>query len=1071
MDPIPSTTSGPAGVVVAGFGGTGMTVVDHLFDRFGAEALEALGIELIGLDSIRDDPRRLIPPRGAGIDTGSASTSFIPVPTDHVAVLTNIAEGRMTVPYVTQAEAALRLGQPRISEGGFGTDPVCGALAFDAAPDRVIDQLVRRIESVATAANRPVQIVLVGGLGGGTGASMLARAAARLRTRLRDGRATVWVIGIMAGPFEPRFGGDDVFSLRARSLAATRELMLLPDRAADLVFVADHLAAIGDCEPLDGALSSVATFIELMSVGVSDIHGRSADWAGRDLRDTSLRERMGVVGAAAVRGEPHVWLDLVAQETAEQVAQAINTPGDHTDADARTFVERLISTFTPLRHASEIRLSEPSRPAAAIDPALSSSATILANLSAGEEQPPLPADFDLTLGRGRLHRETVTSTTDRVMADDLAEAHAWGRAENQRAANQLQRSLHALLSEALGGSADDGLNLNADPDVLVMLDGILSRIQEEFSAAARRVADDFEALTADPDQNPVRLADAARSATEEQLPDVSRHRQRAPYLRASVDLREARSWEVAVGDLRAGFELLNDVLDRVRRLVLGARGSMAEVAAAAREGAALARRLLTVRHARYDTRIVPTPDDEGVRRMRELFHQAGSPDRPVVEDILADLRIRFTGNGDDTPETWRLDLRHPHVTGFDDTAGAIATASRGQILPVDPRLLPAMARERFAGVVARLSLADQIGIELERPDRLGPAAPRLPDSDVAEGLRPLLDELVSHSGPLARIAQGTLDGREDRDPAPQELVFRPSRSATGLTVFGQTVQRVLDSGAHTSLSGSVAVDWPILGRLTATLRVSDSRLRPLNESLRDYQERAATYHTSGAARRAFELERLGTDLRLLDGRLLIPEVVRLLGDEETLVAAGTLLAMDKIDTVPDPDQPDGTRAYSVTVPRLGESVVERLGSVNDPEAAILAVLAPSAHGAAAVIRSRWNEEWQELVRRHGDDGARQARRKAVKDLERRLTGTERARDLFLALLLLIIDRDSSAGHGSPAQTATSAAAFATVDRPAAPSPAPLHTAGVAVPPEDDPRINPSVNPQGSNGSVPYGSFS
>lgn len=1054
MQPTPTNDITPAGVVVAGFGGTGMTVVNHLLARFGPEALPSLGIELIGLDSIRDDPRRLIPPLDVGIDTGPASTSFVPVPADHVTVLHNIANGTLSVPYVTSADADRRLAQPRVSEGGFGTDPVCGALAFDAAPDGVIDNLVRRVEGVATAPNRPVQIVLVGGMGGGTGASMLSRVASRLRGRLRDPHATVWVIGIMAGPYEPRFGGDDVFALRARSVASTRELYLLPDQAADLVFVVDHLPAIGDREPLDGALSSVATFIELLATGVADIHGRSTDWAGRDLRDTSRRERLGVIGAAAVRGEPHVWLELVAQETAEQVARRINTGGDHTDADAITLVQRLIGTFAPLRHANEISSAERSRPAPAVDPALTSSSTILGVLSAGDEPPPLPTDLHLTLGRGRLHRETVTMTTDTAINDDLGEVHAWARAENRRASTQLRRALHTIFAETLGGAGSDGHNLNADPDVVVVLDTFLDGIHREFSNAARRLADDFQAITGDPDQHPVRLAGAARDAAEERLPDVSRPRNRAEYLAASDVLREARAWEVTVGDLRAGFELLVDVVDRVRRLIIGARRSIAGAGAAAQGGAATALRVLSAQHARYDTTIVPTPDTEGVRRTRELLHDAGSPDRPVVEDILGDLRIRFTGSGDDAPETWGLQLCHPEIAGFDDTAGALAVAAHGQILPIDDRLLPALAAQRFGPVVDRLSLADQLGLELERDDRLGPSAARLPDADIAEALRPILDELVATSGPLARISTASIDGRTDRDPATHEMVFRPRRSATGLTPIGLTVQRVLDGADHTGLVDAVPIDWPVLGRMTVALRVSDSRLSPLNECLPEYHERASTFHISRPARRAFDLERLGIDLHLMNHRrFLMPEVVRLFDDEETLIAAGSLIALGDLETIPDPTQPDGTPSYAVSVPRMGETVVATLAPVTDPEAALFALFAHGARDATAVVRARWRTTWEQMNHAHGPAGAREARRSALKTLEPRLSDTERARDLYLALRLLIIERDAAAA-GTPGAQATT-----TTMTPPAPRPSPAVV---------DPRS--SVNPNVTNGSGPPDPF-
>lgn len=1088
MEPTIPANQPPAGVIVVGIGGTGMLVVNHLIDRFGNLALDAIGLDVVGLDSIRNEPRRLIPPGAAGMETGPANPGFILVPGDHVTVLDNIAAGRITVPFMTAREAQERLGKGRTAEAGFGADAVLGALAFDAAPDTVINNLVQRIRNAPVPPGRPVHVVLVGGLGGGTGASILNRVAAQLRPRLAEGQAIVWTIGVMAGPFESRYGGEGVQALRARSVAATRELFLLPDHATDLLFFVDHLSDMGNGDARDGALSSLATFLELLGVGIATVHGETPNWVGEGAEDTTRRERMGVLGGYSIRAEPHVWLELVAQETAQQVARTMDQPLDRTEGDAAEFVGKL-ANFVPMANAGAIATAEPARVAPRIDPydPNTDSASILANLSDGVEEPPAMEPFERLLGTGRLEKSQVTTAVEDRTEADLLAAQEFATVENRRAADQLRQELHRVLTETLRGAADDGLNLKINRAVLVMLDIALGDLQRQFDDAATRVADDYEGLTADPDRHPVRVAEGIRDVAEAQLPGTSRGRQRASYLQASASLREARRWELAVLATRAGFDLLSDVVDQVRRMILGGRASVAGAAAEAAAGANVARRILEARHARYDSRVVPTPDDDGIARMRDLFHrESATPEGTIIDDILGDLRLRFLGHPDDDPSSWRLRFHHPRTEGY-DTPRVQEAADRDQILPVDARLLPAMAAARFRSVEARLSLADQLGIELEHPDHLGPAATRLPDHEIAEALQPFLDELMAHSEPLARISDGSLDGRPGRDPAQSEFVFRPSRAASGLTVLGTAVDRALNAQVQTNVvAGAVPVEWHVLGRITATLRVSDSRLVPLSESLAPYLERASTYHTSRAARRAFELERLGTQLQLIDNRLLVPEIVRLLDREDVLLAAGTLLALDRIATIPDPHQPDGTPSYVVVVPHGGEQVTQRLALVTEPVEAILSLFARGREAATHVVLDHWRQTWEQLVREHGERGARLVRRQAVKSLEHRLSGTEQGRDLYLAMLLLVIDRDDAAGDAGagapgivpvPVPTPPMSPSPAPIPPPAPtpePAPNPVPVPGGALlrpvpapePDEVDLRINPSVNASGDNGLDP-----
>ena len=998
-----------------GIGGAGMTIINHLWDLFGAShaALNRLGVVLLGVDGIRDDAKTRVQPGNRGIDTGEAEEVFHLSGASPQELLERIAASPRPLPEFPSVtpKHARRLLDSIAHEGeGFGglrVPSYISALLGMPAFRQSFGRAFKRTTAFVEAGRQPI-VVIVASIAGGTGCGHLKPYAENVREMVGPGVA-VWLVVVEGDAFanleEFRADRDKMSALGARSVAASRELELLAEQTVDFTWVAGPGgASYATASPLDGALASVAGSLETWARNPGALVANIPDWKA-PYGGLRRWEKQATIGGGRVTYLGSRWADLISAEVAVEALTTITTPTVETAARSRDAGRTIVQSLAPGALACEVADTPAGETVALARPLDDSLGRLVTNLSIDPEiGPPVRSDLNAVVQKnfsrfGRVDMGEVSKVVAKTIEldlDSLSDYATRSRDDARRALVAKLRQFH--VDELSGADGAEGRNLGGDPAVLVRTRGAVAMVEEISGQAVTRLAAAYDEICHGRDGDPLEVAmrEADRRAAD--LGPSPRRGQLGPWLEAMADVHHYRWWKATVAAALAEWRDLQAVANEAGQPLAALLRTFRDMAIGNSQDVAAISNELELRHQRPDTRVVPLPKSRAAaglsRSVREALAARGSGQ---PKSLLEAIRVRAHMPAGSEVGAWDVVLLTPEVPDH-KLACTWSVLSR-----TDPSIAERVAdltRDLFArlarhqgigGECERRSLFEVLGIEYDElfaPDHGGVVTASLVDAFVG----PIIDDLVTASEPLARLANASLTDRPAVVRVPTATVFvDPCPPAPGSTA--ELVRQAIARRLPNMVAGQAGT----LSRVTVTHGVSSDLVRWRNDHFADYLSTSIPVHTTLAGLRAWEIERRLHDDRLLE-RPLDAAVVRLLDHPNALGATLCLLAFDLLDQATDPVDPIAGPRYYVEVTKRSQLRRVFFGTVADPASAVAqALVGEEADEVRPLLEQQWEDGWAKLKAHHGcDDKAAEARDRKVAELVLPASNDIDAHDLVLA---------------------------------------------------------------------------
>lgn len=1000
QDAVNLTPTGRIGMLVLAIGGAGMTVLNHLWDLCGAThaAIDRLGLVLLGVDGIRDDDKCLIQPGNRGIKTGKGEASFHlsgAIPKETLERIKASARPIAQFPSVMPLHAR-RLLESIAQEGdGFGglrvpsfISAMLGMAGFVPSFDRAFRQAKDYVDS----GRQPI-VVIVASIAGGTGCGHLAPYATKVRELVGPGVA-VWLVVVdgdaFAGLEKFRVDPTELAALGARSIAASRELELLPSQTVDFTWVVgagnDSYASTS---PREGTLAATAATLETWIRNPGSLLASIPDWRA-PYGGLRAWEKLATFGGGRVSYLSTLWSDLISTEVAVEALTLITTPTAETAARSRDAGRTVVQGLAPGALASEVADTAAGETVSLARPTDEAVSRLVTNLGPDPEVgPPVRSDLEATVREnfsaiGRLDMGEVSKVVGKTIEldlDRLSDYAAGAREQSRRALVAKLRQFH--LDEFSGADGGDGRGLGGDPAVIVRTRGALATVEDALGQAVARLSAGYDAICHSRDGDPLELAmrEADRRAAD--LGPSPRRRQLGPWLEAMGDVHFYRWWKAAVAAALAEWRDLQAVANDASQPLAGLLRALGDIAARNTAEVAALSNELVLRHERPDTRVVPLPKSAAAaglsRSVREALEgrDAGQP-----RTLLEAIRVRPHMPAGSDVGAWDVVLATPAVPGIDKPAMSWSVLSRmdatltERVADLTSELFARLAHHQGIGAECeRRTLDEVLAIEYEElfaPERGGVVSPALVDEFVA----PIIDDLVTASEPLARLVNDSPTDRLAPVRVPAAKVFVDPRPPAP----GSTAELIREAIAR-RLPDMVPGQPATLARVTVMHGFSADLLKWRNERFGDYLSTSIPVHTTVAGLRAWGIEgRLHAD-RLIN-RPLDAAVVRLLDHPKALCAAVCLLAYGLIEADSDPADPTAGSRYHVSVTKRNQEHRVFFGAVSDPAGAVVqALTGEDAPEIRPLLEQAWDDAWAKLKAHHGaDEAAADARDRKVAEL-------------------------------------------------------------------------------------------